>query len=46
MRKALPLLLLQAGMNDDGREVAEVKETVQLYCPVHLGAEDHNLNDQ
>lgn len=30
-------------MDDQGGEVAEVEEAVQLHRPVYLGAEDHNL---
>lgn len=39
----LPLLLLETGVDDERREVAEVEKTVQLNRPVYLGAEDHNL---
>lgn len=39
----LPLLLLETGVDDKRREVAEIEEAVQLNSPVHLGAEDHNL---
>lgn len=38
-----PVLLLQAGVNDQGREVAQVEKAVQLDGPVHLRAEDHHL---
>lgn len=42
---ALPLLLLQAGVDDQRGEVAEVEQAVQLDGPVDLRAEDHHLND-
>ena len=41
-----PFLLLQAGVNDQRGEVAEVEQAVQLYGPVHLRAEDYHLPGQ